>query len=125
VDGILSVTAKELESGKEQSVTIKDTSNLSKSEVESMVEDAKKNAAADEEKKEKFETVEKGIQLVTQVKKVFEELDADESQTNPFGPEVRTEIFEKLDLLEAATEAKDYDKIKELTPQIEALLNQK
>jgi len=125
VDGILSVTAKELESGKEQSVTIKDTSNLSKTEVEAMVEDAKKNAAADEEKKEKFETVEKGVQLATQVKKVFEELDADESQPNPYGPEVRKEVFEKLDLLEVANEEKNYDKIKELAPQIESLMNEK
>lgn len=52
VDGILSVTAKEKETGKEQSVTIQGASNLSESEVEAMVEEAAKYAAMDQEKKE-------------------------------------------------------------------------
>jgi molecular chaperone DnaK len=52
VDGILSVTAKEKETGKEQSVTIQGASNLSESEVESMVEEAAKYAAMDQERKE-------------------------------------------------------------------------
>ena len=52
VDGILSVTAKEKETGKEQSVTIQGASNLSESEVDAMVEEAAKYAAMDQEKKE-------------------------------------------------------------------------
>lgn len=52
VDGILSVTAKEKETGKEQSVTIQGASNLSENEVEAMVEEAAKYAAMDQEKKE-------------------------------------------------------------------------
>lgn len=52
VDGILSVTAKEKETGKEQSVTIQGASNLSESEVEAMVEEAAKYAAMDQERKE-------------------------------------------------------------------------
>lgn len=52
VDGILSVTAKEKQTGKEQSVTIQGASNLSESEVESMVEEAAKYAAMDQERKE-------------------------------------------------------------------------
>jgi molecular chaperone DnaK len=53
VDGILSVTAKEKESGKEQSVTIQGASNLSESEVETMLEEAEKYASLDQEKKRK------------------------------------------------------------------------
>ena len=52
VDGILSVKAKEKETGVEQSVTIQGASNLNESEVEKMLEEAEKFAAVDKEKRE-------------------------------------------------------------------------
>ena len=52
VDGILSVKAKEKETGVEQSVTIQGASNLNENEVETMLEDAEKFAAIDKEKRE-------------------------------------------------------------------------
>ena len=55
VDGILSVKAKEKETGVEQSVTIQGASNLNESEVETMLEDAEKFAAVDKEKRENID----------------------------------------------------------------------
>lgn len=55
VDGLLSVTAKENESGKEQTVTIQGSSNLSQNDIETMLEEAEKYAAIDKEQKEKTE----------------------------------------------------------------------
>jgi molecular chaperone DnaK len=55
VDGILSVKAREKETGVEQSVTIQGASNLSESEVENMLEEAEKFAATDKEKKENID----------------------------------------------------------------------
>ena len=55
VDGILSVKAREKETGVEQSVTIQGASNLSETEVETMLEEAEKFAAADKEKKENID----------------------------------------------------------------------
>ena len=52
VDGILSVKAKEKETGVEQSVTIQGASNLNEKEVETMLQDAEKFAATDKEKRE-------------------------------------------------------------------------
>merc|ERR1712159_112667 len=52
VDGILSVTAKEKETGIEQFVTIQGASNLNETEVETMLQDAEKFAAIDKEKRE-------------------------------------------------------------------------
>ena len=52
VDGLLSVTAKENESGKEQSVTIKGSSNLEDNEIDSMLEEAEKYASSDKKQKE-------------------------------------------------------------------------
>ena len=55
VDGILSVKAKEKETGVEQSVTIQGASNLNENEVESMLQDAEKFAAVDKEKRENID----------------------------------------------------------------------
>ena len=52
VDGLLSVTAKENESGKQQTVTIQESSNLSESEIDKMIEEAEKYALSDNEQKE-------------------------------------------------------------------------
>jgi molecular chaperone DnaK len=55
VDGILSVKAKEKETGIEQSVTIQGASNLNESEVETMLAEAEKYATADKEKRENID----------------------------------------------------------------------
>ena len=51
VDGILSVTAKENQSGKQQNITIQGASTLSEAEVNSMLEEAEKSAAIDKQQK--------------------------------------------------------------------------
>jgi len=55
VDGILSVKAKEKETGVEQSVTIQGASNLNESEVDDMLAEAEKYAEADKEKRESID----------------------------------------------------------------------
>jgi molecular chaperone DnaK len=55
VDGILSVKAREKETGVEQSVTIQGASNLSENEVEKMLAEAEKFASADKEKRKNID----------------------------------------------------------------------
>jgi molecular chaperone DnaK len=55
VDGILSVKAREKETGVEQSVTIQGASNLNEKEVEQMLAEAEKFASADKEKRENID----------------------------------------------------------------------
>merc|ERR1712007_233081 len=55
VDGILSVTAKETETGVQQNVTIQGASNLNENEVEEMLAEAEKFATADQEKKQNID----------------------------------------------------------------------
>jgi chaperone protein DnaK len=55
VDGILSVKAREKETGVEQSVTIQGASNLNESEVENMLAEAEKYASLDKEKRENID----------------------------------------------------------------------
>merc|ERR1712174_115287 len=52
VDGLLSVKAKEIETGIEQSVTIQGASNLEQTEIESMLADAEKYASVDQKKRQ-------------------------------------------------------------------------
>lgn len=55
VDGILSVKAREKETGVEQSVTIQGASNLNEKEVEQMLAEAEKFAVADKQKRENID----------------------------------------------------------------------
>merc|ERR1712146_447541 len=54
-NGILSVTAKDKGTNKEQSITITGASTLPKDEVEKMVEEAEKNSSVDKEKREQID----------------------------------------------------------------------
>merc|ERR1712188_33880 len=69
VDGILSVTAKEKETGVEQFVTIQGASTLSESEVQTMLEEAEKNAAADKIKRENIDLKNQAEMLCSEVEK--------------------------------------------------------
>merc|ERR1712216_1040935 len=73
-NGILSVTAKDKATNKQQSITISGASTLPKDEVERMVKDAEANAAADKEKSEKIEIVNQSEALCYQTKKQLETL---------------------------------------------------
>merc|ERR1712125_120182 len=71
VDGILSVTAREKETGIEQSVTIQGASTLSESEVQTMLEEAEKNAAADKIKRENIDLINQAEALCFEAEKEF------------------------------------------------------
>jgi len=73
-NGILSVTAKDKGSGKEQSISITGASTLSDSEVDKMVKDAEANASADKEKREKIDLKNQAETLVYQAEKQMGEL---------------------------------------------------
>ena len=73
-NGILSVTAKDKGSGKEQSISITGASTLSENEVEKMVKDAETNASVDKEKRERIDTKNQAETLVYQAEKQLGEL---------------------------------------------------
>ncbi|MFM7267007.1 MAG: molecular chaperone DnaK, partial [Cyanobium sp.] len=73
-NGILSVTAKDKGSGKEQSISITGASTLSDNEVDRMVKDAETNAAADKEKREKIDLKNQAETLIYQAEKQLAEL---------------------------------------------------
>ena len=68
-NGIVNVSAKEQTTGKVQTITITGTGSLDKKEIDRMVAEAERNAAADEERRTKAETKNQLDALVFQTKK--------------------------------------------------------
>ena len=73
-NGILSVTAKDKGTGKEQSITITGASTLPSDEVERMVRESEKNAAEDKEKRDKIDLKNQSDSLCYQSEKQIQEL---------------------------------------------------
>merc|ERR1711939_375902 len=107
-NGILSVTAKDKATNKQQSITISGASNLAKDEVERMVEEAEQNAASDKEKSEQIDVKNKADSLCYQTKKQLEQL---ESTINS---EAKQQIQTLVEDLESNTKNENFDKVKEL-----------
>ena len=72
-NGILNVSAKDKTSGKEQKITIQNSTNLSDEEVEKMKADAEKHAESDKEKKELIEAKNKANSVAFEMEKQLEE----------------------------------------------------
>jgi molecular chaperone DnaK len=93
VDGILSVKAKEKETGVEQSVTIQGASNLNENEVETMLEDAEKFAAIDKEKRENIDLKNQAETLCLEAEK---EIDTLKNTISIDEKEKITELIKKI-----------------------------
>jgi len=72
-DGILHVSAKDKNSGKEQKITIKASSGLNDEEIEKMVRDAEANAESDRKFEELVQTRNQGDQLSHSTRKQLDE----------------------------------------------------
>ncbi len=68
-NGILNVNAKDKATGKEQSIRIEASSGLSDSEIDKMVNDAKKNESEDKEKRKKIDVVNQAEHLIYETEK--------------------------------------------------------
>jgi molecular chaperone DnaK len=73
-DGILHVTAKDLDTQKEQSIKITASSGLAKDEVDRMVKDAEAHTAEDHKKRETVDTRNRADALIHSVNKSLKEL---------------------------------------------------
>ncbi|MER2174360.1 MAG: molecular chaperone DnaK [Carnobacterium sp.] len=118
-NGIVNVSAKDLGTQKEQTITIKSSSGLTDEEIERMVKDAEANAEADKARKEEVELRNEVDQLLFQVDKTIGELEGkvDEAEVK--------KAEEARDELKAAVEANDLEAMKtkrdELNEIVQAL----
>jgi molecular chaperone DnaK len=114
--GILSVTAKDKATNKQQSITISGASTLPKEDVERMVEEAEANAAADKEKSSQIETKNQADSICYQTKKQLEEL---ESKIDINEKEKVESLLAKL---QTAINTDDNDSMKSLTEEVKQVM---
>ena len=115
-NGILSVTAKDKGSGKEQTISITGASTLSDNEVEKMVKDAEVNASADKEKRERIDLKNQSETLVYQAEK----------QLSDLGDKVSADDKSKVEgfatQLKEAIEKDDFDTMKSVQEELQQAL---
>ena len=113
-NGILNVSAKDKNTGKEQSIKIEASSGLSEAEIERMKKEAEANADADKKKKEEIEKLNQADAMIFQVEKQLKDLG------DKLPAEVKSEIETPLNELKAAHEAKDLAAIETATEKLNA-----
>ena len=111
-NGILSVSAKDKGTGKEQKITIQASGGLSDSEIDQMVKDAEANKEADEKIKEKIDAKNTGDTLVASLKKTVEE------HGDKVSAEEKTKIETGITDLEEALKGDDVEDIKNKTKSL-------
>jgi len=105
-NGIVSVTAKDLGTGKEQHITITASTNLSDDDIKKKVEEAEKFSKEDELKKEKVEVRNNADALIYQTEKAVTDLGDKVTE------EEKTEIDAKKEDLKKALESDNVEDIK-------------
>jgi molecular chaperone DnaK len=104
-DGILNVSAKDKNTGKEQNITIKASSGLSEEEVEKMIKDAEANAEEDKKFQELVSTRNMADSLISSTKQTMEELGDEVSEDE------KTAINKAIGELELAIKSNDKEAI--------------
>ncbi len=105
-DGIVHVSAKDLGTGKEQSIRISAPKKLSKEEIDKMVKDAEQFAADDAKKREEIEAINQADNLVYATEKSLKDYG------DKVGQSERADIEAKANDLKAAIKDKNIDRIK-------------
>ena len=105
-NGIVNVTAKDLGTNKEQSITITSSTNLSDEEIDKMMKEAEANKEADEKRKEEAEVRNEADALIFQTEKAIKDLGDKVSEDD------KKEAEDKMEELKKALEGSDIEEIK-------------
>jgi molecular chaperone DnaK len=115
-DGILNVTAKDLGTGKKQSIRITGSTKLSDQEIENMKKEAEEHAEEDKKRKEKIEIRNSGDALISTASKMLDELKEKISDDD------KKKIEEGQKELRKALAGDDVDEIKKKTDDLQKIL---
>ena len=105
-NGIVHVSAKDLGTGKEQSISITASSNMSKEDIQKAVDEAEKFAEEDKKRREEVDIRNGADQMVYQCEKLVSE-DGDK-----FSEDDKKDINDKIDALKEALKGEDINLIK-------------
>ena len=111
-NGIVNVTAKDLGTNKEQSITITSSTNLSDEEIDKMMKEAEANKEADEKRKEEAEVRNNADSIVFATEKAINDLGDKISEDDKKNAE------EKLAEAKKALEGTDIDEIKKTSEEL-------
>jgi len=111
-DGILHVTAKDLGTGKEQSIVVRPTSGLSEDEIKRIIEEAEKHDEEDRRKRELVEVRNQADSLIYSVEKTLREL-GDKAPAD-----LRKEVEEKIAKLREKMEGDDIEAIRRTSDEL-------
>jgi len=112
-NGILNVSAKDRATGKEQKITITASTNLSKDEVERLIQEAKRHEAEDRRRKELVEARNNADMMIYQIEKTLRELGDKVSASD------RSRIERIIEDLKRAKEGDDTARIRQLIEQLQ------
>ncbi len=112
-NGILNVSAKDRATGKEQKITITASTNLSKEEVERLIQEAKRHEAEDRRRKELVEARNNADMMIYQIEKTLRELGDKVSASD------RSRIERIIEDLKRAKEGDDTARIRQLIEQLQ------
>ena len=115
-NGILNVSAKDKNTGKEQSIVIKASSGLSDEDIEKMVKDAEANAEDDKKFEELVKTKNNADMLVHATRKTIEESE------DKLEDEEKKQVEEALKGLEEAISSEDIEAIESATKNLNDVL---
>ena len=105
-NGIVHVSAKDLGTQKEQSISITSSTNMSKEDVDKAVKEAEQYAAEDKKRKENIDTRNEADQMVYQCEKILKD------NGDKIAEADKTEIQSKIDALKEALKGDNMDDIK-------------
>lgn len=108
-NGIVNVTAKDLGTNKEQSITITSSTNLSDDEIDKMVKEAEANKEQDEKRKNEADTKNEAESMIFATEKALKDLGDKVDEKD------KKDAEEKIEELKKAMEANDTDEIKKKT----------
>ena len=111
-NGIVNVSAKDMGTGKEQSITITSSTKLSDEEIQAKVKEAEQYAAEDKKKKEEIEIRNQAETLIYETEKNMKELE------NALSEDEKNDISAAKDELSKALEANNIDDIKAKTEKL-------
>ncbi len=111
-NGIVNVTAKDLGTNKEQSITITSSTNLSDDDIEKMVKEAEANKEEDEKKKKEAEIRNEADSMVFSTEKALEDL------KDKITEDEKTKAEELISEVKKALEGNDTDLIKSKTEEL-------
>ncbi|MFE4305660.1 molecular chaperone DnaK [Streptomyces sp. NPDC056891] len=116
-NGILNVTARDRDTGKEQGITISESSNLDRSEVERMVQEAERNQGQDQALREAVDARNELDAVAYQVEKRLTEL----GDTAPAHEKARAEMLVS-DARAAVKEEAGVERVRPLTSELQQML---